>query len=61
MRAVGVDSYTDRQPLADLLQDALAYPLFDGGNVGVRRLQLQRMFSAPDYDPLAAVETRPQP
>jgi nitroalkane oxidase len=61
MRAVGIDSYTDGQPLAELLQDALAYPLFDGGNVGVRRVQLQRMLSAPGYDPLAAAEGRPQP
>jgi len=60
MRAVGIDSYTDGQPLAELLQDALAYPLFDGGNVGVRRVQLQRMMSAPGYDPLAAAEGRPQ-
>jgi nitroalkane oxidase len=39
-----------------LLQDAMAYPLFDGGNVGVRRLQLQRIMSGKDYNPMDAAE-----
>ncbi|WP_336671655.1 acyl-CoA dehydrogenase family protein [Tsukamurella sp. USMM236] len=60
MRLVGVESYTEHQPLFEILRDTLAYPLFDGGNVGVRRLQLQRMFASPDYDPLAAMAGRPQ-
>jgi alkylation response protein AidB-like acyl-CoA dehydrogenase len=58
MRAVGIESYTNASPLARLLQDTLAYPLFDGGNVGVRRRQLQQMFAAADYDALAAMEGR---
>jgi nitroalkane oxidase len=37
-----------------LLQDALALPIFDGGNIGVRRRQLHTMFMQPEYDPLAA-------
>ena len=42
-------------------RDALAYPLFDGGNVGVRRPYLQALFAMPGYDPLAAADNRPQP
>jgi alkylation response protein AidB-like acyl-CoA dehydrogenase len=61
MRLVGIESYTDTQPFADLLRDALAYPLFDGGNVGVRRPYLQALFATPGYDPLAAADSRPQP
>jgi hypothetical protein len=61
MRLVGIESYTDTQPFADLLRDALAYPLFDGGNVGVRRPYLQALFATPGYDPLAAADNRPQP
>jgi hypothetical protein len=37
-----------------LLQDALALPIFDGGNVGVRRRQLHTLLKRNDYDPLAA-------
>jgi alkylation response protein AidB-like acyl-CoA dehydrogenase len=56
MRVVGVESYKAKTGLMELLQDAMAYPLFDGGNVGVRRLQLQRVLSAPGYNSMAAAE-----
>jgi butyryl-CoA dehydrogenase len=42
-------------PLGGLLVDALVLPLFDGGNMGVRRRQLHDLIRAPAYDPLAAV------
>jgi alkylation response protein AidB-like acyl-CoA dehydrogenase len=58
MRLVGIDSYTDMQPLAGLMQDALAFPLYDGGNMGVRRRQLHAIFRQPGYDPMAAAEGR---
>jgi alkylation response protein AidB-like acyl-CoA dehydrogenase len=58
MRLVGVDSYTDMTPLAGLMQDALCFPLYDGGNMGVRRRQLHNLFRAPGYDPMAAAEGR---
>jgi nitroalkane oxidase len=51
MRVVGVDSYDRECPLGRLLQDALALPLFGGGNVGVRRRQLHAILKRPDYDP----------
>jgi len=54
MRVVGIDSYDHQLPLAGLLQDALAYPLFDGGNMGVRRRQLHMLLMSPGYDPLTA-------
>jgi nitroalkane oxidase len=59
MRLVGIDSYTDMHPLASLMQDALAFPLYDGGNMGVRRRQLHAIFRAPGYDPMAGAEGRP--
>ncbi|GAC1622924.1 MAG: acyl-CoA dehydrogenase family protein [Nevskia sp.] len=58
MRLVGVDSYTDLYPLAGLMQDALCFPLYDGGNMGVRRRQLHRLIKAEGYDPLAAAAGR---
>ena len=54
MRVVGVDSYDNELPLAGLLQDALALPIFDGGNMGIRRRQLHAMLKHGDYDPLLA-------
>jgi butyryl-CoA dehydrogenase len=54
MRVVGIDSYDHEGPLGRLLQDALALPIFDGGNMGVRRRQLHTMLKRPDYEPLLA-------
>ncbi|GLF92686.1 acyl-CoA dehydrogenase family protein [Streptomyces yaizuensis] len=53
MRVVGMESYSHENPLAGILQDALVYPLFDGGNMGVRRRQLHGMLADPAYDPSA--------
>jgi alkylation response protein AidB-like acyl-CoA dehydrogenase len=52
MRVVGIESYDHALPLGRLLQDALALPLFGGGNIGVRRRQLHAILKRPDYDPL---------
>jgi alkylation response protein AidB-like acyl-CoA dehydrogenase len=52
MRVVGIESYDHALPLARLLQDALALPLFGGGNIGVRRRQLHAILKQPGYDPL---------
>jgi alkylation response protein AidB-like acyl-CoA dehydrogenase len=54
MRVVGIDSYDHEAPFGRLLQDALALPIFDGGNMGIRRRQLHTIFRRSDYDPLAA-------
>lgn len=58
LRVVGVDAYTDLYPLAGLMQDALCFPLYDGGNMGVRRRQLHALLRSPGYDPMAAAEAR---
>jgi len=54
MRVVGIDSYDRTLPLAGLLGDALALPIFDGGNMGIRRRQLHNMMMQEGYDPLSA-------
>ncbi len=59
MRLVGIDSYDHALPLGGLLQDALALPLFDGGNIGVRRRQLHALLRDPDYDPRAVWDGPP--
>ncbi|MET4803812.1 acyl-CoA dehydrogenase family protein [Bradyrhizobium sp. LB11.1] len=54
MRVVGIESYDHQVPLAGLLQDAMAFPLFDGGNMGVRRRQMHALLKDPGYHPLTA-------
>ncbi|NMO88369.1 acyl-CoA dehydrogenase family protein [Actinomycetospora sp. TBRC 11914] len=56
MRIVGVDSYGHHRPLAGLVQDALAYPLFSGGNVAFRRRRLHALLADPTYDPWCTVD-----
>lgn len=47
-------SYRKDQPFSRLLNDAMCLPLFDGGNVGVRRRTMEKIFQAADYDPWGA-------
>ena len=53
MRVVGIDSYTDMHPLASMMQDVLCFPLYDGGNMGVRRRQLHEIIKTSSYDALS--------
>jgi alkylation response protein AidB-like acyl-CoA dehydrogenase len=61
MRVVGVESYTPHTPLERLLRDAVVFPLYDGGNLGVRRRQLHDLLRRPGYDQMLAAEGRPLP
>ncbi|KAF8542411.1 putative acyl-CoA dehydrogenase [Trichophaea hybrida] len=51
MAVVGMESFAERQPYPQLMRDAACLPIFDGGNVGVRRRELQMMFEEEEYDP----------
>ena len=46
LRVVGIESYDHDAPLGRLLQDVLALPIFDGGNMGIRRRQLHDFHAA---------------
>ncbi|CAF1119191.1 unnamed protein product [Adineta steineri] len=50
MKVVGVDSYRMDFGFGQLMENALVLPIFDGGNVGVRRRQVQKMFESDQYD-----------
>lgn len=55
MRVVGIASYTrDLAPLERMMRDAMVFPLYDGGNQGVRRRQLHDIFRQPGYDSMLA-------
>ncbi|KAL8715964.1 MAG: hypothetical protein Q9220_000631 [cf. Caloplaca sp. 1 TL-2023] len=54
MKVVGVSSYSQEYPLQIYMADALVLPVFDGGNVGVRRRQIQSIFLQEGYRPWAA-------
>ena len=55
MRAVGIASYTkDLAPLERSMRDAMVFPLYDGGNQGVRRRQPHDILRHPGYDSMLA-------
>ncbi|KAL1853170.1 hypothetical protein Daus18300_011909 [Diaporthe australafricana] len=54
MKAVGITSYAKEQPFSRLLNDAMVLPIFDGGNVGVRRRQIEKIFQNSGYQPWEA-------
>lgn len=47
---VGVSAYSRAQPFGDLLKDAVVLPIFDGGNIGVRRRQIEAIFASDGYE-----------
>ena len=47
-------SYNKESVLPKLLNDAMCLPLFDGGNIGIRRRELEQLFMAADYQPWAS-------
>src|SRR5207247_2621834 len=55
MRVIGITSYTkDLAPLERIMHDAMVFPLYDGGNQGVRRRQLHDILRHPGYDSMLA-------
>ena len=52
MRVIGVDSYDKKYGFDRLLMDSTVFSIFDGGNVGVRKRQVQELFKSDSYDPL---------
>ncbi len=58
MRLVGIDAYTDITPIAGIMQDVLCFPVYDGGNMGVRRRHMHELFQDPTYDPNAVALNR---
>ncbi|OPB40678.1 acyl-CoA dehydrogenase [Trichoderma guizhouense] len=55
MQLVGMTSYRTDTVFPRLLNDATVFSLFDGGNIGVRRRQLQQLMQAEDYQPWASL------
>ncbi|KAE8350560.1 putative acyl-CoA dehydrogenase [Aspergillus coremiiformis] len=54
INAVGIQAYQMRSQYGLLLNDAVCLPIFDGGNVGVRRRRIEAIFKADGYEPWAS-------
>lgn len=54
MKLVGVSAYDKNFPLLRYLNEALAYPIIEGSNIGVRRRQMHDLLQTESFDPLTA-------
>ncbi|MFF0598746.1 acyl-CoA dehydrogenase family protein [Streptomyces antibioticus] len=54
IQVVGVQSYNKDFPIIHHLLNALAYPVFEGGNISMRRRQLQGVITTEGWNPLSA-------
>jgi alkylation response protein AidB-like acyl-CoA dehydrogenase len=62
MRVKGVNTYVKRfSSMERLMRNAMAMPLYDGGNMGVRRRQLQQIFRQPGYNSMLAARSEMPP
>jgi alkylation response protein AidB-like acyl-CoA dehydrogenase len=61
MQVVGVETYMADSPFGRLMRDAMVFPLYDGGNCGIRRRQLHDMLKSPGYDSMLAAQCRLPP
>jgi len=56
MRLMGINSYLRDYPLERHMRDALCFPIYDAGNMGVQRRRLHGIMADPAYNPLAFME-----
>jgi len=62
MQIVGIASYTKGMtPLDGLMRNAMCFPLYDGGNRGVRRRQLHEILQKPGYNSMLAARGETPP
>jgi hypothetical protein len=53
-RLLYLSASKDLAPLERIMRDAMVFPLYDGGNQGVRRRQLHDILRHPGYDSMLA-------
>jgi hypothetical protein len=61
MQIVGVNSLNKEYPLEKFMREALVFPIYDGGNMGMQRRKIWGVIADPDFDPRAFSECRPVP
>ena len=59
MRIVGVNSYDrENHPLEKYMREALCFPIYDAGNIGMQRRKVHGVMAHPSFDPRAVVDTK---
>ncbi|MHC4126662.1 MAG: acyl-CoA dehydrogenase family protein [Planctomycetota bacterium] len=61
MRVMGINSYLRDYPMERHMRDALCFPIYDAGNMGMQRRRLHGMIADPNYNPMALAENLAMP
>ena len=56
MQAMGVNATDKRHPLEKCLREAIIFPLYDAGNMGMQRRKIWGVMSDPSFDPRAMMD-----
>jgi nitroalkane oxidase len=58
MRIMGVNSYDRRHPLEKYMREALCFPIYDAGNIGMQRRKIHGVMAHDSFDPRAFLDNR---
>ncbi|HIF09196.1 MAG TPA: acyl-CoA dehydrogenase [Sneathiellales bacterium] len=61
MQIVGVNSLLKEYPMEKFMREALVFPIYDGGNMGMQRRKIWGVMADPDFNPRAFAECQPVP
>jgi hypothetical protein len=61
MQVMGVNALDRRHPMERFLREALVFPLYDAGNIGMQMRKIWGVMLDEDFDPRAIADTRPMP
>lgn len=59
MQVMGVNAVDKAHPLEKYLREAVIFPLYDAGNIGMQRRKIWGVMADPDFDPRAFVDSQP--
>ncbi len=59
MQAMGVNALDRDHPVERYLREALVFPLYDAGNIGMQMRKIWGVMADPDYDPRAIADSAP--
>ena len=58
MRIMGVNSYDRSHPLEKYMREALCFPIYDAGNIGMQRRKIHGVMAHDSFDPRAFVDNK---
>ena len=58
MQVMGVNALDRRHPIERYLREALVFPLYDAGNIGMQMRKIWGVMADPDFDPRAIARGR---